>query len=83
MIIQLTNKKSALYCKNGCNNYHHNHRNRIFIGAIFSSVAIMLVLFLVLVSNNVVNSFISTLNSSYTGTIQFPYFVFIIELTRI
>lgn len=77
MIIQHSNKKSALYCKSGSNNPYCNHRNRIIIVIIFSTVVIMLVLFLALVRNKVVYSFVSTLNISYTLS-----FVFMIELER-
>jgi hypothetical protein len=77
MIIQYTNKKSALHCKGGSNNPYCKHRNRIIIVIIFSTVVIMLVLFLALVSNKVVYSFVSTLNISYTLS-----FVFMIELER-
>jgi hypothetical protein len=74
MIIQHTNKKSALYCKSGSNN-PCKHRNRIIIVVIFNTVVIMLVFFLALVRNKVVYSFVSTLNISYTLS-----FVFMIEL---
>lgn len=77
MIIQHTNKKSALYCKSGSNNPYCKHRNRIIIVVIFNTVVIMLVSFLALVRNKVVYSFVSTLNISYTLS-----FVFMIELGR-
>lgn len=75
MIIQHTNKKSALYCKSGNNNPYCKHRNRIIIVVIFNTVVIMLVFFLALVRNKVVYSFVSTLNISYTLSL-----VFMIEL---
>lgn len=75
MIIQHTNKKSALYRKSGSNNPYYEHRNRIIIVVIFNTVVIMLVFFLALVRNKVVYSFVSTLNISYTLS-----FVFMIEL---
>jgi hypothetical protein len=75
MIIQHTNKKSALYCKSGSNNPYCKHRNRIIIVVIFNTVVIMLVFFLALVRNKVEYSFVSTLNISYTLS-----FVFRIEL---
>jgi hypothetical protein len=73
MIIQYTNKKSALYCKNGSYCHCSKHRYRISGVAIFNTVvAIMLVL--VLVNNNFVYSFVSTLYISYSLS-----FVFISE----
>jgi hypothetical protein len=79
MIIQYTNKKSALYCKNGSYCHCSKHRYRISGVAIFNTVvAIMLVLILililVLVNNNFVYSFVSTLYISYSLS-----FVFISE----
>ena len=76
MIIQHTNKKSALYCKGGSNNPYCKHRNRIIIITIFSTVVIMLVLFLVLGQYKccIFLTFL-TLNISYTLS-----FVFMIEL---
>jgi hypothetical protein len=60
MIVHHTNEKSALYCKGGSESRHCKHRYHIIIITIFSRVVIMLVLFLVLVSNNVVYSYVST-----------------------
>jgi predicted membrane chloride channel (bestrophin family) len=53
MIVHHTNKKGALYCKCGSNNLHCKNLYRIIIMTKFSTVIIMLVLFHIPVSKNV------------------------------
>jgi len=66
MIVHHTNKKSALYCKCGSNNLHCKNLCRIIITK-FSTVFIMLVLFHIPISKNVlVCSLLFDLNISCT-----------------
>jgi hypothetical protein len=70
MIVHHTNKKSALYCKCGSNNLHCKNLYRIIIITKFGTVFIMLVLFHIPISKNVlVCSLLLDLNISCTSSL--------------